>query len=373
MLNRLRKEIDEIDAQLLTLFERRMDVARQVGAYKKERGLPVFVPEREKAVIKSRTGALKNAEYTDAAADFFTTLMALSRRLQQAGMTDSPKPACRREFTAAAYLGRPGSYSEEALCRLFPQIKTAVPSDSFAGVLSLMEKGEAEVCILPVENTSTGAIDDVMDLVYTHGLYIIAETAIPIRHVLAAPAGAELSGIRQVYSHPQGFLQCADFLSRLKDIETISAASTADSALTVAESGDLTSAAIVSRRAAELYGLTVLQENIQTADTNTTRFIAVSREMTVVPEADVISLAFTLRHKSGSLYEALSVFAKYHLNVIYIQSRPLPGRKFEYRFFADFSGHVNGEAEQKTIEEIRALATEMRILGCYPAAGERTV
>ncbi len=370
MLNRLRKEIDEIDKQLLALFEQRMDVAAQVGAYKKAHNLPVLVPEREQAVLENRIAAVKNPAYAKLAADFFKDVMALSRRLQQSNMPVVPKTAPKTAAPRAAYLGRPGSYSEEALYRLYPQAAAAVPADTFAGVFEQLAEGRADVAILPVENTSTGAIADVLDLLYTHNLYINSETTLRIQHVLAAPAGAPLAGIRRVYSHPQGFLQCADFLKTLHNAEQIPLASTADSALFVAQSQDPTQAAIVSRRAAALYGLEILQEDIQSADTNTTRFIAVSAAMEDNPGADTVSLAFTLRHESGSLYSVLSVFARYGLNLLYLQSRPLPGRNFEYLFFADFSGHLSGEAENKVLEEIRTLSTDLRVLGNYTSARE---
>ncbi|MBE7036584.1 MAG: chorismate mutase [Ruminococcaceae bacterium] len=370
MLNRLRKEIDEIDTQLLALFERRMDVSKQVGAYKKERNLPVLVPEREQMVIKSRMEATNNPAYKDLVADFFNDVMTLSRRLQQQNMPVVPKSVPQTEILRAGYLGRPGSYSEEALYDLFPNTKEAIPADSFSAVLNLLTENKVDVCVLPVENTSTGNIEDVMDLVHSHGWYITAETTVSIRHALAAPTGAALADIRQIYSHPQGFLQCADFLGTLENIEKIPLASTADSALSVSESGDVTKAAIVSPRGAKLYGLTVLKENIQSVNTNTTRFIAVSKNMTAPSEADVVSIVFTLPHESGSLYEALSIFSKNSLNIIYIQSRPYPGRQFEYRFFVDFAGHVDDPNVQKTLEELRDHTVEMRVLGCYPSARE---
>ena len=211
---------------------------------------------------------------------------------------------------------------------------------------------------------------DVLDLLHKNTLYIIGVTMLKIRFVLAAPKGATVSSIRQVYSHPQGFLQCTDFINGLGDVQNNPMASTADSALFIAEKNDPAYAAIVSPKAAELYGLTVLASDIQTIDTNTTRFIAVSRHMEAQPTADKISLAFTLSHQSGSLYQVLSAFAEHGLNLLYIESRPLPKRKFEYMFFTDFSGSLTGTAEQKAIEEIRKLASSLQILGSYPSAKE---
>ncbi len=373
MLNQLRKQIDTIDKQMLNLFEQRMDVAKQVGHYKNERNLPIFVPEREQAVIKSRVAGLKNPEYHDLTVDFFTDLMSLSRRLQQQGKAKEIVFSPSVKNPRVAYLGRPGSNSAEALSQMFPDAACAIASDSFDGIFALLNEGKADYGILPIENTSTGAINDVLDLLYKNNLYIVSETALKICHVLAAPQGAQLTDIQRVYSHPQALLQCAAFLKTLKNVQQIPMASTADSGAYVLKAQNPEQAAIVSPKAAELYGLVPLAENIQAADTNTTRFVAVSRQIEHQPGADKISVAFTLRHESGSLCKVLSTFARYGLNLLYIQSRPLPERIFEYMFLADFSGSLTGKAEQEAIAEISELSSSLQILGNYPAAKEHSL
>ncbi|MBQ2696945.1 MAG: chorismate mutase [Clostridia bacterium] len=371
MLSRLRNEIDAIDKQILDLFEQRMDVAKQVGDYKNERGLPIFVPDREQAVIESRVAALKNPEYRDLTVDFFTDLMALSRRLQQKGSQDTLSFSPAVEKPRVAYLGRPGSNSAEALSHMFPDASVSTASESFDGIFKLLNNGEADYGVLPIENTSTGAITDVFDLLYRNNLYIVSEAFMKIEFVLAAPSGATLNSIRQVYSHPQGFLQCADFLGSLENLEEKTPlASTADSALFVAEEKDITKAAIVSPKAAELYGLVTLAENIQSSKGNTTRFVAVARQMEEHPGADKISIAFTLRHESGSLCKVLSAFSRHGLNLLYIESRPLPGRNFEYMFFTDFSGSLATQSVKEAMAEIKELSSSLQILGNYPSARE---
>ena len=365
MLTRLRKKIDEIDRQMLALFEQRMGATKQVGAFKKANHLPVFVPEREKEVLKSRTEAVQNPEYKQATADFFAYIMALSRRQQQADMPLRPPHVGTLPHKRGAYLGRPGSYSEAALYTLLPQAEAALAADSFAGVLEKLKRGEADIAVLPVENTSTGAINDVLDLLSMHHLYIAAELTLPVRHVLAAPKGAALGDIQRVYSHPQGFLQCAEFLSKMGSPKQIPMPSTADSAAFVAESQSAENAAIASRHAAELYGLAVLAEDIQSADTNTTRFIAVSRQPETAPDANTVSLAFTLPHQSGSLHAALGVFARHGLNLLYIASRPLAGHNFEYLFFADVSANPQSKEVQAALDELQHMAASLQLLGCY--------
>lgn len=370
MLTQLRNKIDEIDKQLLALFEERMDVTQQVGAYKKANQLPVFVPEREKEVLKTRMAAVQNLAYQRAAADFFSYIMALSRR-QQLNIMPNPMQQNTKQKTAAtphkrgAYLGRSGSYSEAALKQLLPNAEAILAADSFAGVLEKLESGEADLAVLPVENTSTGAINDVLDLLSTHSLYIVNELTLPVRHVLAAPQGAKPDDIRHVYSHPQGFLQCADFLRTLNNPTQIPMPSTADSASFVANAADVHNAAIASHHAAELYGLSVLKEDIQSADTNSTRFIAIAKEIEAAADANTLSLAFTLPHTSGSLYAALGVFARHELNLLYIASRPLVGRNFEYMFFADVSLSNREDAVRAALDELQGMAAGVQLLGCY--------
>ena len=296
--------------------------------------------------------------------------MSLSRHLQQLGM--DVLPPCRPAVSSprVAYLGRPGSNSADALAKMFPDASEAIPAESFDAIFASLKEGRADYGILPIENTSTGAINDVLDLLYKNNLFITKEAAYKIEYVLAAREGASLETVKTVYSHPQALLQCDGFLKNL-GFQTAPLQSTADSAAYVAEQGTLAEAAIINPGAAALYGLSVLaEEGLATAE-NTTRFIAISRETETSPDADIVSLAFTLRHESGALYRALSVFARYGMNLLYLQSRPLPGRNFEYMFFADFSGNLSGETEQKVLAELRELSADCRVLGNYPSGRER--
>ena len=349
---------------MLSLFEARLDVAKQVGDYKKEKNLPIFVPEREEEVIKNRVARLSNPAYADLTKGFFANVMSLSRHLQQQGMDAVPPSGPSVVSPRVAYLGRPGSNSAEALSRLFPDASESIPADSFDAIFEALKNGTADYGILPIENTSTGAINDVLDLLYKNNLFLVREGAYRIEYVLAAPDGATLETIKTVYSHPQALLQCDAFL-KTTGAKTCPMQSTADSGAFVAESGDITTACVVNPGAAKLFGLSVLAEDIETASDNTTRFVAIAPNMETSPEADIVSLAFTLRHESGSLYRALSVFAEFGMNLLYLQSRPLPGRNFEYMFFADFAGNLSGEAEQKVLSRLRDLSADCRVLGNY--------
>ncbi len=371
MLDKLRYEIDQIDKEIVALFEKRMDVAQKVGAYKKEKGLPVLVPEREKKVIENRLSLVKNPAYKKYTEDLFTSIMELSRRLQSAGgAKNTPRITPKKETPTVAFLGNSGSYSEQAAMNCFPDAASYVSAKDFNALFALLKSGDADYSVVPVENTSTGAIGDVLDLLYAYGYYIIGETVLKIDHVLAAPKGATLSGIKTVYSHPQALSQCAAFLSSMPHVQTVSKNSTSEAALYVKEQNNLENAAIVSRHAATLYGLDVIQEDIQKNDQNTTRFLAISKEMWIEKEADKISLAFTLPHKSGSLLTALSAFSDEGLNLLHIESRPLPGRNFEYLFYTDFAGNLAGEKEKKALSKLETLTSSLSILGNYPLSKE---
>ena len=369
MLDELRDKIDAIDKEMLALFEKRMDVAKQVGAYKKERNLPIFVPEREKAVIKSRVNGLENPEYSELTADFFTHIMQLSRRLQATGDA-APIVELAQEEPRVAYLGRPGSFSEEALFKFFPRARQAVAAETFAGIFNHLKENRVDYGVLPIENTSTGTITEVLDLLCAHDFYIIGEAVLKVSQNLAALPGTKLSDVRRVYSHPQALAQCSDFLGTLSGVQRIPLESTADSAHFVAAQTDGQSAAVVSKRAAALYGLAILKEGIQGNDINTTRFVVIAKQKRNDPNANKISLVFTLPHKSGSLHGVLSCFAEHGLNLLYIESRPLPSRNFEYSFYTDFAGTPGGAEEEKALDEIKKLASSLRVLGVYPAAEE---
>ena len=378
-LQTLRGEIDSIDRQLVDLFRRRMDVTAQVGEYKRERGIPVLDQERERQVLQSK-GALAGAELRPAVITLYQTIMALSRRQQRDMMgqgADNPGVLRWREAQDSArppvpaprvvYRGAPGAYSEQAALDFFGGGAETAGLEQFEDCFLALREGRADYAVLPIENSSTGAIRQIYDLLTQYECYMVGETTVKVEHCLMALPGATLDAITQVYSHEQGLFQCERYLNAHPDWKQVPQADTAGSAQMVAESGDLTRAAICSARAAELYGLNILARGINHNTHNTTRFVVVSPKLELRPGADKISTLFVLPHQAGSLHEVLTVFAVHGLNMVKLESRPLPGRSWQYMFFLEFTGAPGDPAVGDALHELAQTTGEFRVLGWFPS------
>jgi chorismate mutase/prephenate dehydratase len=225
-------------------------------------------------------------------------------------------------------------------------------------------EGKADYGVLPIENSSAGAVSDVYDLLMSYNNVIVAETYLRVAHVLAALPGAKLEEIRTVYSHAQGLMQCSDFLEAY-DMNRVALSNTAIAAKTVAESGDLTVAAICSEKAAKLQGLTVLKKPVNNNRTNTTRFIIISGKPIFAMDAERVSICFEAHHEPGALYRLLSHIIYNSLNMTGIESRPIPEKNWEYRFFVDFEGNLDDPGVLSALHGIEAESSVMKILGNY--------
>lgn len=370
MLNKYREEIDKIDSEFVKLFEKRMDVAKKVGEYKKERNMEIFVAEREKAILEKRTAQVENPEYKKYAADFFENVMRISRSLQSKIVSNNMKSAIEvanlsDENLKVAYPGIAGSYSGEALNAFFPNAKNVINTVTFNEVADMVSKGEVDYGVLPFENNSSGAIADTLDLIISHKLHIAGELSIDIKHCLLGTQDSEISDIEEIYSHNQGFLQSKVYLDTLNDIKCIPLDNTAFAAKFVSESKNKAKAAIASKLAGETYGLKILKENISENNSNSTRFVVVSNKLTSGVNCDKISAIFTTRHKSGALCDVLAVFAQNGINISHIESRPLKERNFEYVFYIDFDGNLSDENVMSTISQVQSLGAEFTVLGNY--------
>ena len=365
-LDMLREEINSIDREIVRLYEERMNAARQVGKYKKEHGMEVFVAEREKEVLKTRKSWVENPAYQMGAEELFECLMGISRTLQHETVPQeallSGEPV---ENPTVAFSGVAGCYAEEALKKYFGKDTKSVSVGSFEEVFTALSSGRADYGVVPVENTSTGAIDDVLDLLGTAGLYIVGQTVIEINHCLMGLPDAELSELREVYSHPQGLSQSRDFLKTLENIKQIPYYNTAASAKLVKDEQDKSKAAVASRHAAELYGLKILAEGINQKDNNHTRFAVIGKHLEIADEANVVSIELTLKHESGALKRVLSQFAQAGLNLLHIESRPLADKNFEYRFFIDFDGNLKNDGVQDALQKAKGDCLTLRVLGNY--------
>lgn len=280
----------------------------------------------------------------------------------RAAMASARQPVtCPR----VAYQGVAGAYSEMAALTFFGASAQCVGLDRFEDVFEAVHRGEADYAVLPVENSSTGAIRQVYELMTQYEHYIVGEDTVRVEHCLMAPEGATLDTITQVYSHEQGLFQSDRFLALHPNWRQVPFSDTAGSARYVAQTGDITKAAICSARAAELYGLNILYRGTNHNSDNTTRFVVVSPTMELRPGADKIAAVLSVPHEVGSLQRILTVFLLHGLNLMKIESRPMPGRSWEYLFFLEFTGSLAAPGMDAAMEELAQATSYLRILGNF--------
>ncbi len=382
-LDELRQKINEIDRELVALYTKRLEVCREVGLYKKAHHLPVLDAAREKQVLRSKAELVQQPELRSYVTALFEHVMTQSRMLQSKLETTWP-PAKQRAYaeyrraverqtetpaqTRVIYQGQPGAYAEEAAKAYFGADCVRTNAKSWEGVLIAIREGLGDYGVLPIENSSTGSISAVYDLLGQYGCAIVGEQIIRVEHALMAPKGASLDSICQVYSHEQGLLQCRPFLAQYPQWEQQAEPNTALAAKLVAESKDVTKAAIASPQTAALYGLEVLAEKINFNDQNYTRFVIVSNAPQITEACDKVSVVFTVPHTEGSLHRVLAVFATNGRNLLKLESRPIVGKSWEYTFFADFSGNLRSEGMDDTVRQLIDETLSFRILGNYKAA-----
>ncbi len=371
-LSELRKKIDNVDEQLLPLLLKRMNLSKQVAEYKHEAGIPVLNPAREKEIL-DKIGA-QAGEYGGACKVVYSTMMDVSRALQHE-LLGGGKELRQNIYQALdknenisnpiiACQGVPGAYSSEAAEKLYPGAETRF-YEKFEHVFQAVESGEANYGIIPVENSSAGSVHESYDLIIKYRFYIAAALELPVNHCLLGIKGCRFEDIKEVRSHPQGLMQCKEFIEK-NGLTAVSCSNTAVAAETVAKMQNPSIAAISSKKAAELYGLDIIQSNIQTSTNNSTRFISISKHMRIDKNADKISMFFSLPHTTGSLYSTLARFAVRGLNLTKIESRPIKDHKFQYYFYLDFTGNVRDE---ETINLLCALHDELpafSFLGNFP-------
>ena len=359
----LRERIDAIDGKFLALLEDRLNLVKEVGALKQRFGKEVLDLGRERRVIERALSNMRDKSNEQYVKDFFQALMDISKNSEK--HIEAPVKAQPAETQIrVGYLGVEGSFSHAAAELSFPR-STLKNHDTFEGIFESLKEGDIDRAMLPAENTETGSITAVVDLLARHGFFIVAEKLLPVSQSLLGIRGASVEDIKVVYSHPEPFGQCSEFLLSQPGMETRPALSTAQAAMTVAQKGDKAVGAIASRRAAEIYGLGVLAENIQNSDSNCTRFVVVAKQPYKGPGCDKTSIVFTVEHKPGSLCEMLEIMRDGGINILKLESRPMKGRPFEYLFHLDFEGNIRNENVAGTIEKFKAAAADYIFLGCY--------
>ena len=360
-LEEARRIIGETDREIAALFVKRMEAVRRVAAYKKERGLPVYDPLREEALIRANRSLVEDPELQEYYVTFQRDVMKTSRAYQERLIRGA----------RIAFSGVPGAFAAQAVSILFPEGE-AVPEPDFAAAYQAVEGGDCDCAVLPIENSFAGEVGTVCDLLFSGSLYITGVLNLAVTQNLLALPGASLSGIRTVVSHPQALSQCAPFLKR-HGWETREYGNTAQAAKFVVELGDLTFAAVGTEEAARLYGLEVLAPKINESGQNTTRFAVLSR----VPndsagrEDDSFFLVFSVKNTAGSLAEAVNIIGRHGYNMRSLHSRPLKDLLWQYYFYVEGEGNIRSENGESMLRELGTVCDRLKLVGAYPAAKGR--
>lgn len=372
-LSELRVQIDAIDKDIVELYERRMDICRQVAEYKIENGKKVFDKIREEEKIARVKSLTHNAFNSVGIQELFEQIMSMSRKLQYQLLAEKgvlgklPFIAVDKldqEGARVVFQGAEGAYSQAAMRQYFGDKISSIHVDTFRDAMAAIEEGSADFAVLPIENSTAGIVSEIYDLLVEYENYIVGEQIIKIEHCLLGLPGTKLEEIHTVYSHPQSLMQSARFLSE-HDWKQISMQNNAFAARKVAEEQDRSQAAIASAYAGETYGLEVLKRGVNQSSSNSTRFIIVTNQKIFKKDAKKISICFEVPHESGSLYHMLSHFIYNGLNICKIESRPIEDRTWEYRFFLDFEGNLSDSAVKNALRGLRDEARNMKILGNY--------
>lgn len=370
----LRDKIDGIDEQIVKLFEDRMELCQKVAEYKIAVGKKVFDREREVSKLEKVRSLTHNDLNSHGAEELFQQIMSTSRKLQyqlmaKSGVTGklpfTEVEAIEKENVRVVFQGVEGAYSQAAMKAYFGDNVNSLPVEQWRDALEAIMDGVADFAVLPIENSTAGFVSEIYDLLMKYDDYIVGEQVIRIEHKLLGIPGAKLSDIQFVCSHEQALMQCEEYLNGHRNWKQKALENTAAAAKKVAEEGDITKAAIASAFAGETFGLEVLDENICSSDVNSTRFIIVSNQRMFRKDAKKISICFEVPHTSGSLYNILSHFIYNNLSMSKIESRPIPGRSWEYRFFVDFEGNLNDSSVKNALRGIMEEAANVKILGNY--------
>ena len=374
-IEELRAQIDEADAQLLSAFARRMETASQIADYKREHGIPVLDSARERqklADVANRAEALVKP-YVGA---LYSLLFELSRLHQGEKLTpqsrleqhvlqavEQTEPLFPPEASVACQ-GMEGAFSQQACEKIF-KLPNILYFKTFDAVFAAIDKGLCRYGVLPVENSTAGSVNRIYDLMMQYDFSIVRSARLKVHHNLLAGLETALGDIREVFSHPQALSQCAEYLAALPGVRVTPCENTAVAAQRVSQSGRNDAAALASMSCAELYGLQCLQADVQDSDSNYTRFICISKKLEIYPGADRTSLLMVLPHRPGSLYQVLSRIYALGINLLKLESRPLPGCDFEFMFYFDLETSVYSSEFARMLREIEQMAQQFKYLGSY--------
>ena len=356
-----RDQLDRIDGQLVSLFKERMETVKSIADYKKEHNTPVLAAGREREILYRVTG-LCGEELQEYTKLLYSTLLELSRDYQEDRLNTEESKLCREILAAAehsgafpsravvACQGMEGAYSQMACDKLFslPQI---MYFNRFDGVFRAVEAGMCRYGILPIENSSAGSVTEVYDLMEKYNCKIVRSLKLKIEHCLLAKPGAKLSDIKEVVAHEQALNQCGEFL-KVRGVKITIFSNNAAAAQYVSQSDRTDIAAIASAGCADLYGLHILTDRVSNTDHNYTRFICISKNLEIFEGANRITFVASASHRPGSLYSLLAKFAAKGMNISKLESRPIPGKDFEFRFYFDVEASVHSPDTQKILSQL---------------------
>ncbi len=359
-LERYRLLIDDIDKNMIRLFEKRMETAEKIAEYKLENDIGILNSSREEMVIESALNELYNKDYKDELTDFVNNLMQISRKIQQKKIVSKNNTEIKIGFQ-----GVKGSFGHQAALEYFPENPSTIEYMTFEDVFKGLLEDEIEYAVLPLENSSTGGISPVYDLIGEYGFYIIGEKCLRINQNLMGIKGSNIKDIKEIYSHTQGFEQSSVFLKKHPEWKLIPYHNTAYSAKTIANEMDPTKGAIAGDEAAKIYKLDILKKNINDNEYNYTRFVVISRKASEYVDTNKVSVMFSIRNKAGELYRVLESFHNNEINMLKIESRPIKNKPWKYMFYIDFEGSLNDKLVVQSIELIKEASTYFKILGNY--------
>lgn len=342
-LEKIRADIDAVDGELASLLRRRFEAMDEIAAAKRERGLPVSDPAREREIL-ARVCESADPGMESGMRLLFSTLFGIGKARQRTmlkgdgALAGEIRAAAVDSFPHRAVVACPGtdgSYAQQAVSRLFP-LPTILFFSDFEKVFEAVEKGLCPYGVLPIENSAVGSVAQVYDMMVRHRFHIVRAVRVKVDHVLLGARGARLGDVREVCSHPHALAQCGAFIKAHPGMRAVPAANTAVAAKELAASGRKDAAVIASRACADLYGLDVLADGVADAAYNYTRFICISRNLEITPDANRISIMMSLPHRPGALNGVIAKFAAIDVNLTKLESRPIPGMDFEFRFTFDF-------------------------------------
>lgn len=356
LLEEARIEINEADAEMARLFEKRMRAAEKVAAYKKEMGLPILDPAREAKVIEQGAARIEDETLRSYYIQFLKSNMAISRAYQGRLL----------EGMRVAYSGVEGAFAHIATRKLFPDAKK-IPFSNFEKAYRAVENGECDVCVLPVENSSNGEVGQVTDLLFSGSLYVNEMIELAVSHDLLVLPGTSISDVKTVISHPQALGQCADYIAA-RGFEAKEFSNTAMAAKWVAENKDPSVAAIASAEAAEIFGLSVLEANINQSRNNTTKFFALSpvchaHKATQTKLHSI--LMFTVRNEAGALAKAVEIIGRHGFNMRALRSRPMKELLWQYYFYVEAEGDIDSPAGREMLRDISPYCDCLKVVGTY--------